>query len=569
MDDKERAAERCRFERPEKTDPLAEFYINGELPRGEAAFLDALRKGNSFVGDGTTPVRARFLRAVVSSRDETFGVSGSVKAERILVVGDHDADNKPVYGPDGRPANADLDLSGLTIDREISIIDSRIDGAVILRFARIRALRLDGSTIGKLEGLRVHVTTSLYLRSLKADAARNREAKRFTSRGHVDLSGAKIGGALSARGAHIASDKGSGVGNKKPSADPSDKYALDLSDADIESIILGPKDSPGADGEILDGKKIDECIIHGGISFQRARCLSFTDCVATYDELFRHNHKLVLRGFRYKSLGRLAPRRDVKFRKKWLLADERRDEEFDPQPYEQLAEVLQSQGDTDAAVKIQVTKHRKIHFAKRPTTRDFSPGSGKDRTHILSSKHKRWIHWCAVLPMRAITLPFLELIAYGYRPYRILWFIFGFMFAGGLYFNHAFETGRISPSNIFVARSQVWDECLTEARTERNKGAIPISFSTQSSLHLCKQAPPEAGNDEARALALYPDFNGYWYAADAFLPFVSLRQQEFWVAHEAGNDFPPMRTFTQFFMLLGWLMSSVGIGGALTYLNRR
>lgn len=540
----------CNYVAPTPVDPLARFYDpkTGQLPPDEQKLVDKVRTGEEFDGKGCT-IRPEFLRFIIVTKDETLGASFGVNLVDIVLSGS-------------------LDLAGQTIEREIQIKRSTVDGDVIIKFAKLRVLRLDGSTIRKLEGIRVNISTSIYLRSAKAKGRFPHQ--RFVALEQVDLSGSRIDGAMSARGAHIGMNSHVKSG-KKPTGliDLGKKHVLDLSDSNIGSIVLGPKDKANErEDPMPDGFGVDDCIIQGNISFQRARCVSLNDGKIAYAHIV-HPEKigvrkcdLVLRGFRYENLGRRADR-DVTFRKEWLQADAQLDERFDPQPYEQLASVLRSQGESGAATSIHVIKWRKLHL-------EWYFRASAWRQILLAVPAALW--WLLVV------LP-LEIVAFGYRPYRVLWFMGGLIILGGLYFNYAYKAGMIEPSNILVSRSVIWAQCRALAENEPDFLGGPLSLSTESKLDACAQNPPRISgsdtaptpseSDEARALSVYPDFNGLWYAADIVLPVASLRQKEFWIPRGSAGQVLSVRWNTQALTFLGWLLSTIGIGSALSYLNRR
>lgn len=528
----------------EKTPSGGSESSPGTSPAGCDSWLKDVRT--------TTDTEAELVECVATRRTFDAGgrkLSGRFVSDLLIALGNY---SKPGSGIDIEHAviTGPVDISGADIDQIVSMKRCEFDDEIRLNFARIRTLFLDGSSVRRLCGVRAQIATSIYLRSSRlrdetADIRRGRIAARsnkrflnFEAPGGVDLSGSKITGALSARGAMIGfmqQDSECGTPISIP------RYALNLADAEIESIILGPKDEPSSDDE----RGIDRCVVRGGISLQRARCRSFNDDEHLYDGL---QHPLVLRGFRYEGLGRLSPK-DVEFRRKWLKRDADRDERFDPQPYEQLAKVLRAQGEAHSAHTILIKKNREQLRQKAPETKK---ASLRSLMYRMGNGLKRLL---------------MEPIGYGYRPHQLIPYMLVIVLAGGIVFNYAYLKGQVAPSSPLVARSPAWLDCKKVA------GAAPTLrqiVQPTPDLRICQPALPSSGSTEAqRALHYYPDFNGYWYALDAFLPIVALRQEEFWVPVRQEHVLISWRSFTHSFTLVGWLLSSLGIVGALSYLNRQ
>ncbi len=517
------------------SDPFEELKpLNGS----ETLFLEAVKAGKVYNANGGQ-IRASFFRTLLLSADNFQNAALGVGIENCVI-------------------DSTINVSGAKIDRLVSITGSKINGDFIFNHTEFKALFLDGTHLERLQGVRSRISSSIYLRSLVLPNKSNPESLlRFEATKGVDLSGSKIEGALSARGACIKNVGGSAL-------------ALNLADADINSIMLGPKDDKTYKNlKNTYGYEANECRIDGGISFQRARCKSFADSELAYESILSNTKKkekrpkLILRGFRYESLGRMAPR-SLKFRKKWLEADSSSNERFDPQPYEQLATVLRMHGEIGLAHGVLISKEQKkyplgmrgLNFIRNPL-----------------------IHL------------FLGPIGFGYKPYLVIIYMIVLIFLGGAVFENAYKSGSFSPRDSALMRSEAWAICQSRKALDQHtvkkdtvssaKKSISITKSEAVDLqnnyrissvdHIsdCKNKPlSNSSTTLERALFFYPEFNGYWYSADVILPIVNLGQKEFWVAHDLHNGWRSMQFLNTMLTLIGWLLSSLGIGGALSYLNR-
>ena len=563
-----------------------------ELTTAEQAFFESVHAGRVHDAGGAA-IGPQFVRALLVHAELIPNAALGIGIENCRIVGD-------------------LEISGLCFNSLLSITESVIDGNLVFNHAEFKAIFLDGTHLKRLQGVRSRIASSLYIRSkFLPDKNDPTAVRRFVATHGVDVSGSKIAGSLSARGARIEAPELTVElsGGRRSSFRP---MALNLADADIDSVILGPKDdkhpqslpedgpAPGPD---LPG---NACVVRGGVSFQRARCRSFTDSPTVYTSIIEVGQgepsALVLRNFCYEALGRMASR-DPAFRRKWLLADSRPhlvlgadrpgDEAsdagpvaevedyflptIDPQPFEQLARVLRANGDMRTAQNILMFKEacmtaicppalppRKIARALAARLGLAEPMAWPARIaqRPLRRMSKGWNPLVALF--NAVKRPFLASIGYGYRPYRVLLPMLLLWMVGALYYNHLFANGHISPTNPAVTTTSAWQECADKAGAGDTLG---LRLSSQNRVLACKVATSDAGKD-GRALANYPGFNGYWYAADAFIPIVSLRQEEFWVPVAQQSSWTSPRSVTHFFSLLGWILSSLGIAGTLSYLNR-
>lgn len=508
---------------------------HGKISPEERKFLNNVKLGRKHDAEGAT-LSARFVQKLLLFADQIPRAVVGIRLENCVIDGS-------------------VNISGAKINNLISITESEIQGDFCCDYTELKALFLDGTKVRRLRGTRCKASASIYLRS-RIRKSKDFDVVRFHATEGVNLSGAYIEGALSARGAYIeAAIPSAKATEKKP------KYALNIADSRISSIILGPKEKE-EDERVCPNDKhtVNACIIKGGITFQRARCQTFSDSELIYETIMAPNSKdiLVLRGFKYEALGRYAPR-DVAFRKKWLAADTRDDERFEPQTFEQLSQVLAAQGDGAAAREFLIYKETKLHERTKPSL----PASYRSIAHRLTSWARWPWHWLVYGFQNTV----MRSIGYGYRLHLLIPIMIAVIFAGTVYYDYAFRTGQIVPANALVARSDAWFACYRIGEQRLAKDEIP--FSNPALTTSCKKRPLSENPTEAeRALYFYPDFNAFWYSVDAFLPILTLRQEEFWVAPDQHRSVLSARTFTHIFSLLGWLLSSLGIVGGLGYLNR-
>jgi sRNA-binding regulator protein Hfq len=137
---------------------------------------------------------------------------------------------------------------------------------------------------------------------------------------------------------------------------------------------------------------------------------------------------LLLDGFVYDEIQHLAPT-DAKTRIKWIKRQPRG--QFLPQPYEQLAKVLQKMGHDDEVAKVMIEKN-------------------DDVAHRIAFFHPgRWLEFC-----------FKLFVGYGYRPWRAFGWSLLIIAIGTLLFSFGDRVGIMTPikENAYV---------LSGGRTQR------------------------------------------------------------------------------------------------------
>ncbi len=122
---------------------------------------------------------------------------------------------------------------------------------------------------------------------------------------------------------------------------------------------------------------------------------------------------LFLDGFCYENIGYNAPK-DAKSRIKWL--NRQGDKWFRPQPYEQLAKVLEKMGHDEDAIKIRIEKEKRI--------------TKHGGFNWLIKFGRGVLHWT---------------IGYGYRSQWALYWIVGFILFGFGFFEIGYRMGVIVP----------------------------------------------------------------------------------------------------------------------------
>jgi hypothetical protein len=230
--------------------------------------------------------------------------------------------------------------------------------------------------------------------------------------------------------------------------------------------------------------------------------------------------KLLLDGFDYETIapGSLTGAKD---RLEWLGRQPERS--FRPQPYEQLIRVLHRMGHESDA--------REIAIAKQEALRKYGG---------LSWWAKFWNRFLGLL------------IGHGYEPWKVLPHIAVMLALGFITFSIADQNAMMRPTKKRVYMNPCFAE-LTEEYMQGGWVKIPKLVYLRPGVRLWGPG--------INLPADYPRFHPWLHSADVFFPFVDLHQESYWLprAEESGENF--YRIYMWLHILLGWLLTSIGVVG--------
>ncbi|OWU86129.1 hypothetical protein ATO6_04535 [Oceanicola sp. 22II-s10i] len=224
-----------------------------------------------------------------------------------------------------------------------------------------------------------------------------------------------------------------------------------------------------------------------------------------------------LDGFTYDDFSRHAET-GIGARLEWL-ARRPRDTAFTAQPYEQFARTLDHMGHRSDARTVRMTKERVLREADREK---------------LRARHGRGLRWWLDLAGDVI-MRFG--VGYGYRPGRAL--VIAVVMIAGLtvFFDRVWQAGDMAPNAAPILVSAGW-QAAVEAHPDN-----PAAFWA---------APGQAGQD-------YETFNALAYAADVFVPLVSLGQEAAWAPSTARSPLGRIGWWLRWIATaLGWVVTALG-----------
>ncbi|MDV7339833.1 hypothetical protein RYZ26_09530 [Terasakiella sp. A23] len=201
-----------------------------------------------------------------------------------------------------------------------------------------------------------------------------------------------------------------------------------------------------------------------------------------------------LDGFEYNHLHRRASGRQ---QITWL--QKMPEEKYFPQPYEQLAKVLKTDGHLRDARNVLVEKQKQL----------FKHGN-------VTWLHRVWLFFTRYL------------IAFGYRPWNVIPYILLIFILGENIFLQAHKNNYIVPANPKVSM-------------EMAKGKKTLE----------------------EIMPTYPTFIPLIYSVDSFLPFVELDQEKYWMPDGKNTSGWGLATriYRWFHIAMGWFLSTLLVAG--------
>ncbi|KUF13328.1 hypothetical protein [Streptomyces silvensis] len=319
-----------------------------------------------------------FLRADPGGKGGRFEAHGEVVLRNAQIGGDLDCTGGGFRHAGGRAVDAYgmvctgtvLCRDGFAADGEVMLHGARIGGNLQCNGGTFRTGRADRLA---LDAQRVAVDGNVNLRD------------KFDARGGVSLLNARVGGDLSCKGGRFLRS-------------PQGKYALRLLGADVtRRVRFLPTD------------------LDGTVDLRMAKVGGWQDTPRSWDRAGRPGRAAHVRlnGFTYTSIQGMTTER----RLAWLARD---DDGFAPQPYRQLADVHQREGDERGARQVRVAAQLRR----------------RERPHGLLDR----VQW----PFRmAWTGVLWATMGFGYWPWRILLPIGGLYSFGCWWFARAEARGQI------------------------------------------------------------------------------------------------------------------------------
>lgn len=549
---------------------LAEAGLTPLLP-AEEALLGDLHDGligrvGDAVPDGEGSERTR-VRAVLL---------------RQILVGDPHLLHEKGLSLRGAFIVGTLDLQGCRLQRALALLDCRFEAVPVLRGAVIDSLQLDGSVLPGLQGddlearggvsaISAHFTGGVMLTGARLGGSLNCDGAIFAfplrpvltadalQARAVLLRGARVEGGLSFINARLTTDLNAGglvLTRLEGTALNADGVSLGgdvvLRAARVEGVVRMVGIEVGGDLDLTgahllhagrDALQLNRARIEGGFFLRDgARVEGVLDLTGAaigtlHDDLagWPQAGDVLLNRCLYSAF--IDGPADARSRLDWLARQDpaRWNEDFWPQPYEQLAAVFREMGHEEDARSVLIAKERLQRSARRARAR-----TTLGRL-VLALKD-------GVL---AVT------VLYGRQPLMAFgWLLFFWLLGAGI-FGFAESAGSFKPATAVVLRSPEWTQCAIPPSETRFLGA-------SGQMTPGRAAPGQNQLDCFRAqweAASYPRFNAWMYSLDTLFPVLELEQKTFW-RPDPNKDWGRL-ALAYFYLqsMIGWALSLLAIAG--------
>ncbi len=249
--------------------------------------------------------------------------------------------------------------------------------------------------------------------------------------------------------------------------------------------------------------------------------------------------EILIEDFTYQAFTSLREGCEGAFWLTWLekQPDRYLSRDFRPQPYEQLAKVLNAMGHEDEARQIKIERRRR----QAKFNRQHPPAA--------TSLFGRFLRYLSNLWEFLIGL----LVDYGHTPGKAVLYLIAIIGLGTGVYGLAAQQGVMAPTSALIYNQA------------RGDGAIPKDCAANWTrlAGACKTVMP----------AEYSEFSPFWYSMDVAIPLVNLRQQEDWaprVTHYDSGDRDVLGWWVRLWewgeTLAGWLLSLLfvsAVGGII------
>jgi hypothetical protein len=493
---------------------------------------------------------------------ETGDEARRVRADliRFLLLGDPDAPRMHEKGLrlGGAWIVGVLDLEGCRVPRDIGLLDCRFDATPVLRSAIVDTVALDGSDLPGLAADRLDARGDLLFRAasihgpvqlrgariggdlifdgatldspddrvLRAERISVRGGALFRGasvRGSIALPGGRIGGDLDLIGATVERPDGPAIESDSTQVEGDVTLRLATVTGSVSLVtsrIGGDMDLTGATVIRPGDMAVDlgrtgisgAFFLREGAKVAGTLSLNGASIGAIVDDPACWPAKGDLRLNRCLYGAFLGSVVDARARLDWLSRQtpERWNEDFWPQPYEQLAKVLGEMGHDEDKRRVLIEKERLSRRARRSRARGFLTRL------VLRAKD-------AVLGVTT---------GYGRLPLLAIVWIFLLWAAGAGLYAHLDRENAVRPNAPVILRSPEWVLCGL-AKGERvflaSLGAQRDGLAEAGEAQLaCYRRQPEA--------LAYPKFNPFMLSADAIIPGLGSGQQDYWSPDTRRSD---------------------------------
>jgi len=205
--------------------------------------------------------------------------------------------------------------------------------------------------------------------------------------------------------------------------------------------------------------------------------------------------------------------------------------EFEPQPYSQLALVLEGDGKRRAAARVLFEREKLLRRTEHARSRARIDGSLGEAWSSLLADFRRFVDF-----------GYGALFGYGHRPFNALMFTVFFVAAAAIFYGTIYNQGQMAPNSDVILTSEDWVAGVVAYDTCDTDCMMPLR---------AWEGTPSYQD--------YETFSPFLYGLDLFVPLDALGQETAWAPSKDRGAWGFAGYYARWlFQLMGWILTATG-----------
>lgn len=217
--------------------------------------------------------------------------------------------------------------------------------------------------------------------------------------------------------------------------------------------------------------------------------------------------------------------------------------EFQPQPYQQLAQVLGEMGHRQDRSRVLMEMERRLRIQQR---RDIAQGG----LRVWPPLRKPW-NWLRILFNAFWDRVLRFLVGYGYRPWWAFLWALPIVIATAILSQMVWDAGDFAPNAAPALMSAAWQDIAADGTVANPAAVWSCTAPSTGGDYPCENM---AGRD-------YETFKAPLYALDLFVPIINLGQGDAWAPSTSRGPLGRIAHNTQWLIkTIGWVITALVAG---------
>ncbi|RVT85847.1 hypothetical protein DXV76_08890 [Rhodobacteraceae bacterium CCMM004] len=224
---------------------------------------------------------------------------------------------------------------------------------------------------------------------------------------------------------------------------------------------------------------------------------------------------------------------------------------FDPQPWSQVARVLDGEGHRAAGATVRAAREARLRRAEHWRRIGALRGDGAMPRAI------------GLWALRGLELGFGLLFGYGHKPARALVAAVLIVLASAAFYGQTYRAGQMAPASDVVLTSADWSRAVAD-------GCAPLRHPRHHAAPSGCTQPLHLWSARAAARTDYESFNALLYGLDLFVPLDALGQERAWAPARDRGAWGWWGFYLRWLVqMMGWIVTAVGAAVLTGLVGRR